>query len=210
EPRRRLLRQAADAARGRMQSGLQGVEGDAPAEFDHEFAIDDKPLERRLLQGRHDLGKIAAQRCAGLSLELDRAVILESETPKAIPFRLELPCPRLLRKPIRGFRLHGRRAEPQGVEVGIFDAGSLSGVHPRILPFNPLSHLPAFQDAQRLRANLGSRAGTPQVAARAPPKSLAGTIVFTASSLAWSGDNGDSNDAARIRAAEGNRRTRHA
>src|SRR4029077_3072770 len=90
----------------------------------------------RRLQCRDNLRKIPTQGRARFPFELDRAVILESQAAKAIPSRLELPFSRLTRERFGGFRFHGRLAEPQGVQVRVLDAGTFSGVHPRILRYS--------------------------------------------------------------------------
>src|SRR5271168_3217561 len=93
-----------------MQPGLQPVKSDTPVQLDDQFAVDDKLLEWEVQQRRHNLRERAAQRRPGFSPQVDRAVILESQAVKAVPFRLELPLPRFIRKRLRGSRLHRRRA----------------------------------------------------------------------------------------------------
>ena len=97
-----------------MKPGLQRVKRETPVEFDDQFAIDDKSLERDFEQRRHNLGEKAAQRRAGFPFELDRASLLERKAAKAVPFRLELPFARLIGKRFRGSRLHWRGVAPQG------------------------------------------------------------------------------------------------
>ena len=122
-----------------MQPRLQRIEGKPPVQLDDQFAVDDKSLERRVEQRRHNFGKKAAQGLARLSLQLDRAALLESQAAKAVPFRLELPSARFVRKRLRGPRLHWRGVEPQARQIRRFDCSRRSGAHPILCRKFPLS-----------------------------------------------------------------------
>ena len=125
-----------------MEPRLQRIKGKTPVQLDDQFAVDDKLRERRVEQRRHDFGKKAAQGRARFSLQLDRAAFLERQAAKAVPFRLELPSARLVRKRLRRPRLHRRGGEPQATQIRRFDCSRRSGAHPIISRKVPLSAHP--------------------------------------------------------------------
>ena len=125
-----------------MQPRLQRIKGKTPVQLDDQFAVDDKSLERRVEQRRHDFGKKAAQRRARFSFQLDRAALLERQAAKAVPFRLELPSARFVRKRFRRSRLHRRGGEPQARQIRRFACSRRSGAHPIISRKVPLSAHP--------------------------------------------------------------------
>ena len=86
--RRRLRRQLADPALGRMQPHLQGIEGEPPADLDHQLAVDDEPLGRQAAQQRDDFRKIPAERLARLGAQVDLVAGLEGQAAEAVPLGL--------------------------------------------------------------------------------------------------------------------------
>ena len=110
QDRRGLDRELADAALGRMQAHLQGVEGQRVAVRDRELAVDHEAVGRKRAQYRRDLGEVARQRLAGFRPEIDLVAGPEGEAAEAVPFRLELPAG-LARQIVDELRLHRRRAD---------------------------------------------------------------------------------------------------
>ena len=74
-----------------MKAHLQSLERQAPVDLDDEFAVDHEALERQSAQRRKHLGKIPAERLAGLAAEIDHIAGPKGERAKSIPLRLVLP-----------------------------------------------------------------------------------------------------------------------
>lgn len=96
-----------------MQAHLQGVEGEAPVDLDHQFAVEDEHVRLQPAQEGDDLREEAPERLAGFRPYIDFVAGLERKAAKAVPLRLILPCV-AARKLGRGSGLHRRRADGQG------------------------------------------------------------------------------------------------
>ena len=108
EQGRRLVRELADAALGRVQAHLQSVERQSVADRDGQLAVDHELPLRQLPQRLHHVREIARQRLARLGPELDLLPRPERQAAKAVPFRLEMPAG-LVRKTVDEPRFHRRR-----------------------------------------------------------------------------------------------------
>ena len=133
QDRRGLDRELADAALGRVQAHLQGVEGQRVAVRDRELAVEHEAVGRKRAQHRRDLGEVARQRLAGFRPEIDLVAGPEGEAAEAVPFRLELPAG-LARQIVDELRLHRRRAD-RNRQRG--EAGGLSGASPAASSHDP-------------------------------------------------------------------------
>src|SRR5207237_5410577 len=89
--RRDLRRELADAALGRVQSHLHGVEVEVPLALDDDLAVE-RRVRRQGLAERPELREVAEQRTLVAAPERELAAVVLEHAAEAVPLRLVLPA----------------------------------------------------------------------------------------------------------------------